>query len=169
MNRNKSELFLVKILNISPGVYRVLYQVCLGRISSCEEGKGISWLWQGYDRETRERGSNIIFPMISRLLVRIPREEEGMRIGILGKKIKILKYGVGDEYQVLGNFITSSIGYVLYMLCKICIHCNRNSFCSNVQEYDWRYAFLWEKASSCYIFVDLPPRAPFSLFKHLQI
>ena len=27
------------------GVYKV-YQVCRGRISSCEEGKGISWLWE---------------------------------------------------------------------------------------------------------------------------
>ena len=54
-----------------------------------KRGREYHGCWEDYDMETRERGSNIIFPIISRLLVRIPREEEGMRMEILGKKIKI--------------------------------------------------------------------------------
>ena len=44
-------------------------------------GKDITW-------KKRERGSNIIFPIISRLLGSISNEKEGKGTDILGKKIK---------------------------------------------------------------------------------
>ena len=55
-----------------------------------------------YNVEKRERGSKIIVPMILKLLGRISR---GKVTEILGKKIKIIKNGGGEEYQVVGNFI----------------------------------------------------------------
>ena len=81
-----------------------MYKVCWGRISSCEEkkdgnimaaGKNITW----------EKGNNIIFPIILRLLGRILSEENGKGTEISGKKIKMFKNGVGEEYHVVGNFI----------------------------------------------------------------
>ena len=47
-----------------------VYQVYFGWISSCEEGKRISWLWEEYNIEKRIRGSNIIFPIILRIMGR---------------------------------------------------------------------------------------------------
>ena len=67
------------------GVYKVLYplsswggvnQVCWGRISSLEEGQVISCCGEEYTVQKRERGSNIIFPIILRLLGRISSVEE---------------------------------------------------------------------------------------------
>ena len=49
----------------------------------------------------RERGSNIIFPIILELLGRILIGEKGKETG----KIKIFKRMDGAENQVLGNFI----------------------------------------------------------------
>ena len=54
-----------------------VYQVCGGRISSCEEGKGISRLW---GKIKRGRGSYFIFPMILWLLGRISRAEGGLAV-----------------------------------------------------------------------------------------
>ena len=39
-----------------------VYQECWGRISSCEEGKLISWLWEEYNVEKRERGKQYQLP-----------------------------------------------------------------------------------------------------------
>ena len=60
---------------------------------------------EAYKVEKRESGSNIIFPIILRLLGRISSGEEGMGTDMLGKKIKILKNGCWEEYQVAWNFI----------------------------------------------------------------
>ena len=60
----------------------------------------------------RERGSNILFPTLLTLLGIISRGEEGKWSEIFGKKIKILKNGFGEEYQVVGNFIHS---YLLFL------------------------------------------------------
>ena len=93
------------------GAYKVPYsaplgggggcEVCWGRISSCEEGKGISLLWGKINVAKRERGRNNIFPMIPattnvrrlRLLGRISSGDEKKGGLNLGKKIKILKNG----------------------------------------------------------------------------
>ena len=48
----------------------------------------------------RQRGRNIIFPIILRLLGRISSWEEGKGKKILGKKIKIVTKWGGEEYQV---------------------------------------------------------------------
>ena len=66
----------------------------------CEERKETSRLWEEYNVEKSERGSNIIFPIISRLLERISIGEKGTEI--LVKKIKIVKNGDGEKYQVAG-------------------------------------------------------------------
>ena len=60
-----------------------VYRFCWGRISSCEE-------WEEKNMEKKKRGSNIILPLILRLLGRISTEE-GKGTKILGKKIKISK------------------------------------------------------------------------------
>ena len=52
-----------------------------------------------------ERGSNINSPIIFRPPGKISIGEKGKGNEILGKKIKILPNGVGEEYQVVGNFI----------------------------------------------------------------
>ena len=56
----------------------------MGRISNCEEGKVISWLCGRILHEKRERGSNIIFPIILRLF-----GENGKGTEIFWGKIKI--------------------------------------------------------------------------------
>ena len=82
------------------------YQVCWGRISSCEDGKRILWLCRRILYvENRERGDNITFHTVLMLLERISSGEKGKAKEISGKKIKILKNGDGREYQVVGNFI----------------------------------------------------------------
>ena len=48
-----------------------VYQVCLGRISSCEEEGENRVCGEEYNAEKRARGSNIIFSKIFRLLERI--------------------------------------------------------------------------------------------------
>ena len=60
-----------------------------GRISSCEEGKGISCLWGKIKHGKKENGSNINFPIIFGLLKIIISGETEKGIKILGKKIKI--------------------------------------------------------------------------------
>jgi len=50
--------------------------------------------------EKREMGSNIIFPIILRLFGRISSGEEGKGMEMLGKKIKILKMGVGKNIKL---------------------------------------------------------------------
>ena len=54
-------------------------------------GKNLTW-------KKRLRGSNIVCSIILRLLGRISSGEKGRKIS--GKKIKINKNGVGEEYQV---------------------------------------------------------------------
>ena len=58
-----------------------------------------------YNVKKSERGSNIIFAIILKLLGRISTGEEGKEIEILGKYIKVFKNGDKEEYQVVGNFI----------------------------------------------------------------
>ena len=53
----------------------------------------------------RGRGRNIIFFIIVMLLGRILSVEMGKRMEILAKKIKILNNRVGEEYQVVENFL----------------------------------------------------------------
>ena len=48
-----------------------------------------------YNQEKRERGSNIIFPKILRLLERISSGEVGKRTEILGKNSRFKVMGVG--------------------------------------------------------------------------
>ena len=74
-----------------------VYHVYLGRTSSCFEGEGISWLWGKIYVEKRERGSNIIFPLIFGLFGRISM---GKRANIFWNKIKILKMGAGKNIRL---------------------------------------------------------------------
>ena len=77
-----------------------------GRISSCEEGMGISRLWGRILRETRE--SNVFLPLILRLLLLLGRKlsgETGKEACKYEKENHDLKNGGGEEYQVLGNYI----------------------------------------------------------------
>ena len=63
-----------------------VYQVCLGIISSCEEGKGISrFIVVGKNMTWKKRGSN--------------------RNGNFGEENQNLKPNGSEEYQVLGNLI----------------------------------------------------------------
>ena len=73
---------------IEAGMYKVPYPP-----APPPRGKNIK-LWKG--------GREYI---ILRLLGRISSWEEGKGTEIFGKKIKILKNGVGEEYQCVGNFI----------------------------------------------------------------
>ena len=58
-----------------------------------------------YNVGKSERGfSNIIFPVILRLLARISSGEEGKGTEIMGKKIEIKKW-IGEEYQAVRNDI----------------------------------------------------------------
>ena len=52
-----------------------LFQVCWGRISICEEGMGISGLWEEYTVEKGKRER--IYSLILLLLGRILSEKEG--------------------------------------------------------------------------------------------
>ena len=52
----------------------------------------------------KERGSNIIFPLIFRLLERISSEEKGAEI--FGRKPRFKKNRGGEEYQVVANLYT---------------------------------------------------------------
>ena len=62
-------------------------EFCWGRILSYEKGREYhSW---EYNMEKRERGSNIIFPTISRLLGRISIREKGRKLR--GRKSKLNK------------------------------------------------------------------------------
>ena len=54
--------------------------------------------------EERVRGSNIICYIILRLQGSLSCGEEGKGTEVLGKKIKILRNGGGEEYQITGNF-----------------------------------------------------------------
>ena len=58
------------------------YQVVKRQGNIMAEGKNITWV-------KRERGSNIIIPIMLRLWRRISNEEKGKESEILGKKIKI--------------------------------------------------------------------------------
>ena len=69
--------------------------MCCGRILSCEEEKGS---WEEYNMEKRESGSNIICPIVSRLLGRMLSGEKKKEI--LGKKIKILKMWVRKNIKL---------------------------------------------------------------------
>ena len=51
----------------------------------------------------KERGSNITFPMILRLLGRISRGKGGTELW--GSKSIFKKWGFQEEYLVAGNFI----------------------------------------------------------------
>ena len=56
--------------------------------------------------EKRERGSKIVFLILLRLLGRISSgKRPGKRMEILGKKIKILKTGDEERYEVAYNFM----------------------------------------------------------------
>ena len=71
---------------LKAGVYKV-YQVFRGRISSLERGREYHDCGEEYNVEKREMGSNIIIPIILRLLGRILSGEGGLTIW--GKKIKM--------------------------------------------------------------------------------
>ena len=80
------------------------YQVCWGRISSCEEGKGISWLFRriyGKMGMGKWKQYHLLFN-IEAVGGKISSWAEGKET-ILGKTIKILKNVPGEEYQVLGK------------------------------------------------------------------
>ena len=66
----------------------LVYQVCWGRISSCEEGKGISWLWGRILRWEKGNGKQYHLPF---------------NIEAIGKNIKWGKVegegNFGEEYQ----------------------------------------------------------------------
>ena len=66
-----------------------------------------------YNLEKREKGRNIIFPIVFRLLGRISSGEEGKETEMFGKKIKILwnERGTGEAY-----FIYPYSGHCLYSL-----------------------------------------------------
>ena len=73
---------------IPPGPWRAVYQICCGRTSSCEEGGE----YNGCVKKIHEkRESNIIFPIILRLLVRISNGKEGKGTEIFQKKMQNLK------------------------------------------------------------------------------
>ena len=62
--------------------------------------------------EKRERGSNIIFSMISRLLERISSREEEKGTEILEEKIKIFKkwgWGRISRFMELYTFLTYAV------------------------------------------------------------
>ena len=58
-----------------------------------------------FNEDKRERGSNIIFSFILRLLRRISSGEQEKRTEISGKKMKIKKMGIGEKYKVVRNFV----------------------------------------------------------------
>ena len=72
---------------------------------------------EAYNVEKRERRSNIIFPLILRLLGRLSSVERGGRgRTFLGRLSRFKINGGGEEYQVVGNFIhpgTKVMGKVL--------------------------------------------------------
>ena len=78
----------------SIGVYKVpyslgeAYQVCWEGASSCEEGKGILWLW------------GRIYPSILMLFGRISNGEKEKGTEVLGKKIRFKKLGVGKNIKL---------------------------------------------------------------------
>ena len=77
-------------------------------------GKNIKWgrgegniIAVGTNIEKWDKGSNIIFPIILRLLGRISSGEED---GHFWEENQDLNNGCGEEYQVLGNFIILKSG-----------------------------------------------------------
>ena len=71
-----------------------------------KRGRKYHGLGEEYNVEKRERGSNIIFPLILRLFRRISSGEEGKGFGNYEEENKALKMNWGgEEYQVEGNFI----------------------------------------------------------------
>ena len=65
-----------------------------------KRGREYHGCWKEY--KVKKRGSNTIFPIILRLLGRILSWEVD---GNSGEENQDLKNGVGEEYQVIGNFI----------------------------------------------------------------
>ena len=114
----------VDILLNKVRVYKV-YQVCWGRISSCEEGKEIIYhgCVEKYNVEKTE--SNIIFPFVLRLLRRISSREEGK--GTENKDFK--KWGWGRlsscmELYTLLNQVESEPGTHLSAISSLKTICN---------------------------------------------
>ena len=70
-----------------------------GRISSCEEGKVLLWLWDEYN--VKRGGSNIIYlkNKILRLLERISSGEEGRNLGEENQDEKKLRWGKISGYR----------------------------------------------------------------------
>ena len=77
-----------------------------------KRGKKYHGCGEKHNVEKRERGSNIIFPLILGLLRRISSREEGKGTEILWKKIEIKKMGVGKTIKLQGTLYTPEPGGV---------------------------------------------------------
>ena len=87
-----------------------IYQVCWGKIDQVlTRGREnyIHGFGEEYNVVKRERGSNIIFPIIFRLLGRISIREEGKGTEIFGMKIKSKRMGIGTNIKLRGTLYTS--------------------------------------------------------------
>ena len=76
---------------------RGVYQLCLGRIASCEDEKGISWLCDAckeYNVDKRVRGSNVIFSVTCQQLGRISSGVEGKGTENVGEENQDLKKNI---------------------------------------------------------------------------
>ena len=91
---------LHRILDSDPEFLLEVYQVCWGRISSCEKGKE-SWLWGRIESGKKGKGKPI-----SSSLSSIKAVGKNIKWGI-GEVTEILgkKNGGGEEYQIEENFI----------------------------------------------------------------
>ena len=80
-------------------MYRIAYPLPWGeRILSCEDWKNYHGCGEEYNVEKRERGSNIIFSLMLRLLERISRGEGGRKLW--GQEIKDKRLGTGKNIKL---------------------------------------------------------------------
>ena len=103
---------------IPPGPWRAVYQVCCGKISSCEEGKWISW--QLWEENTWKKGKQYHLPYNIKA---VGKNIKWGRRRKFGEESENLKNVGGEEYRVIGNYI----------------HPWRAVFNKSLFSFNWRY------------------------------
>ena len=88
-----------------PGVHKVeVYQVCWGRISSCEDGREYYDFKEKYNVEKEKQYYLPYYINVVGKNIKWGRDRK-----FWGRKSRFEKHGGGEEYQVVGIFITSLV------------------------------------------------------------
>ena len=94
-----------------------VYQVYLGWILSCEEGKRISWLWEEYNIEKKDKGKQYHLPYNIK--------DNGKRERV--QRYNFIKMGVGKNITLQGTLYNPVFSEVWFVLSKV-------SFCVEIEK-----------------------------------